>query len=129
MAQYTVKSGCGHTTTVNLFGPGRERDRRLAWMRSPSGCCNYCYADRVAERKAVAQAAALTETDKLWIRTLAQYDAQGAMGKAKMLDFARVNLKAGESSKEWQTVAKRLIALAEVSIKEEDDGDDTTRSC
>lgn len=44
MAQYRVTAGCGHTTTVQLYGPGRERERRLAWMRSAGGMCNPCYA-------------------------------------------------------------------------------------
>ena len=44
MAQYTITSGCGHTTRINLAGPHRERERRIDWMRSPTGRCNPCYA-------------------------------------------------------------------------------------
>ena len=44
MAQYTVTAGCGHTTTLQLYGPSRDREQRIAWMRSPTGKCNSCYA-------------------------------------------------------------------------------------
>jgi hypothetical protein len=45
MAQYTVTSGCGHTTTVNLTGPMRGRGERVRWMQSPNGKCNPCYSE------------------------------------------------------------------------------------
>ena len=42
--KYTVKCGCGHTQALDLYGSSKEREHRLAWMRSPSGRCNTCYA-------------------------------------------------------------------------------------
>ena len=53
MAQYTVAAGCGHTTSIALFGAMTERERRLAWMRGPDGKCNSCYA--AAKRAEEAQ--------------------------------------------------------------------------
>ena len=32
MAHYTVEHTCGHTHTYSLFGPMKERDRKLAWL-------------------------------------------------------------------------------------------------
>ena len=32
MASYEVRYQCGHTGTVNLFGPTRERERKLEWL-------------------------------------------------------------------------------------------------
>lgn len=52
MAQYTVTAGCGHTTTLQLYGPTKDRDRRIAWMESPDGKCNPCYATRKRSEEA-----------------------------------------------------------------------------
>ena len=47
MAQYTVTAkGCGHTTTLQLYGPMDDRRRRIAWMESETGLCNACYAQK-----------------------------------------------------------------------------------
>lgn len=57
MSQYTISAGCGHTTTINLTGPIRERERRAEWMRSPSGRCNPCYAAAKREQERATRAA------------------------------------------------------------------------
>ena len=57
MAKYTIEAGCGHTVEQQLYGPERERVRRLEWMRSSSGKCNACYAalKHDEERSAIEQ--------------------------------------------------------------------------
>ncbi len=69
MGKYGVNAGCGHSVTVELYGPEAERKRRLAWMASPTGKCNACYAKykqaEEARQKAVRdeeEAAALART-------------------------------------------------------------------
>ena len=52
MAKYTVAAGCGHTVEQQLYGPEKERARRLDWMRSESGKCNACYAAMKREEEA-----------------------------------------------------------------------------
>jgi hypothetical protein len=37
MAKYEVTKSCGHTETVQLFGAGREGDRKLEWAASGRG--------------------------------------------------------------------------------------------
>ena len=44
MAKYTGTAGCGHHYEIDLYGPTKERNRRLGWMDSASGMCNPCYA-------------------------------------------------------------------------------------
>lgn len=57
--QYTVRCGCGHTQALQLYGPMAERERRLAWMRSPEGLCNSCYAARKRADEQAGQEAAI----------------------------------------------------------------------
>lgn len=49
MAKYTVTYSCGHTAQVELYGPGKERERKMQWMRE-SAVCPECYgAQKQAE--------------------------------------------------------------------------------
>ena len=41
MAKYEVTYSCGHSDTVTLFGPYKERDRKLEWMKTT--LCPACY--------------------------------------------------------------------------------------
>jgi len=50
MAKYDVTYSCGHSETVQLYGPTRERERKIEWMER-SGFCPDCYkAKKDAER-------------------------------------------------------------------------------
>lgn len=42
MAKYTIRHACGHEEVVQLFGPGSERDRRIAWLEAQE--CPECRA-------------------------------------------------------------------------------------
>jgi len=42
MAKYYVTFSCGHDGEVRLFGPHRERQRKLEWFEQ-SGLCPDCY--------------------------------------------------------------------------------------
>lgn len=66
MARYAVTYSCGHEAEVALFGPHKERERKIEWMRQ-SALCPACYvAARDAERqKAQADAEAKAERDGL----------------------------------------------------------------
>ena len=44
MAKNTITAGCGHTSEVQLYGPMKERERRIDWMQSDTGKCNRYYA-------------------------------------------------------------------------------------
>jgi hypothetical protein len=57
MAHYDVHYSCGHTADIQLFGPNRERQRRLEWLES-QGLCPGCFRDKKARENAEQNAAA-----------------------------------------------------------------------
>lgn len=62
MAKYDVTYSCGHRGEVQLIGPGKDRERKLAWY-GREALCPACYkaakdAKSAAENAASAQAAA-----------------------------------------------------------------------
>ena len=61
MAKYTIKAGCGHTVEQQLYGPGKERARRIAWQESPAGKCNACYAVAKREEEAARAEARIAQ--------------------------------------------------------------------
>jgi len=63
--KYDVKFSCGHTQTVELFGAGAERERKIAYYEQ-SGICSECFAKKQAERveKANAGMPALEGSEK-----------------------------------------------------------------
>lgn len=48
MAKYYITHSCGHEEEVELFGPGKERDRRIKQMESHE--CADCRAKHATER-------------------------------------------------------------------------------
>ncbi|GEO26855.1 hypothetical protein AAC03nite_26400 [Alicyclobacillus acidoterrestris] len=65
MAKYYPTFSCGHQNEVVLFGPEKERDRKLQWYRE-SGLCPHCYKAKQATEVAFASEGlpTLTGTDK-----------------------------------------------------------------
>lgn len=47
MAKYYPTFSCGHEHEVVLFGPQKDRDRKLQWYRD-SGLCPQCFKDKQA---------------------------------------------------------------------------------
>jgi hypothetical protein len=43
MAKYAITHSCNHTETHQLFGPHKERDRKIAWLQTV--VCGKCYAE------------------------------------------------------------------------------------
>lgn len=67
MAWQMVQRRCGHETKETLYGPGKERDRRVAWLRTQP--CLDC--QRAAERDAAA-----TQADAAGLPALAGSEKQ-----------------------------------------------------
>lgn len=74
--KYEIKHSCGHIETVELFGKGEERERKIKWLESQP-----CFECQKAEANAKAEAEAkengypeLTGTEKqvAWANTLRQ---------------------------------------------------------
>ena len=65
MAQYTITRSCGHEETVRLYGPGKDRERKIAWMEQT--LCRDCYRAeqaRADEEVIGTELPALTGTPK-----------------------------------------------------------------
>lgn len=57
MAKYQVEFSCGHSEEMQLFGPHKERERKIEWFES-HGQCSDCYrAAQDAQRKQQTEAA------------------------------------------------------------------------
>ena len=89
MAQYNVTHACGHEHTYQLYGPGKDRERKIEWLSGQD--CPACR--KAAENKAAAEASEgldlpeLTGTPKqvAWANTIrGQFIA-----KFKEFDFSK----------------------------------------
>lgn len=49
--KYDVHFACGHTARIDLFGPTKDREGKIAWYEK-NGECPDCYSKRVDARKA-----------------------------------------------------------------------------
>jgi len=56
MAKYDITYACGHVETVKLYGPNKDRERRIASMSA--GVCDACYKARKDAEHAAANASA-----------------------------------------------------------------------
>lgn len=50
--KYDVKFSCGHTHTVEIFGSGKDRERKIEWYEN-EGLCPDCYK---TQQQAIRQA-------------------------------------------------------------------------
>lgn len=93
MAKYTLNFSCGHEETIQLFGPNKERSRKIEWFES-NGSCSTCYRaakeaeyqKKAEEQKKQNALAAQEATASGWVK-LTGSDKQIAWG-----DSIRVNL-------------------------------------
>lgn len=49
--KYDVKFSCGHTDTIELFGKGLDRERKIKYLEE-YGLCKACYRQQQEEKKA-----------------------------------------------------------------------------
>ena len=85
--KYDVTFSCGHTATIELFGPGKERERKISWYET-YGECPECYkARKQAEREAIDAQAAQESKEQQWpelVGTPKQVAWANAIGKEKI---------------------------------------------
>ena len=102
MAKYTVTHSCGHSETVQLVGPGRERESRREWLES-SPCTDCWQAEKAAKRtEATAQATAAAR--QAGLPTLEGSEKQVAWAETirqqRMTDIAALTVRADATPKQ-----------------------------
>ncbi|MBK6664481.1 MAG: hypothetical protein IPG47_17590 [Thermoflexaceae bacterium] len=103
MAQYTVEAACGHTASIQLYGPEADRSRRIAWMKGPGGQCNDCYA---AYKRTQEAAAAEAEIEQL----AATLRAQSAQITPDVAATLRAQSAAGKGTPAKREAVARVLA-------------------
>lgn len=90
MAKYNVTYSCGHSDTVQLYGPGRDRERKIEWMEE-SGLCPDCYKAKMqAQRDAAHKEAGEKAASYLSTRP----DLPALVGSEKQIAWANT-IRAG----------------------------------
>jgi hypothetical protein len=103
MAQYTITHSCGHTQTTQLYGPGKDRERKAEWMAQR--VCPDCYqAEQDAKRKAENEAAAAQN---------AAESLPELLGSPKQVAWAEtIRRKALDNAARVRTVNPAALAVA-----------------
>lgn len=94
--KYDVKFSCGHEETIELFGKGTERERKIVYFEK-YGVCSCCYR----EMKEMEKAAGCKEVEMFY-------------GKYKK-EFANCKTKAGSYNGETKTI---IVYVPETVIAE-----------
>lgn len=68
MAKYNITHSCGHTDTVQLYGPHRDRDRRIQWLEGKP--CRACEEANLQARRETLNEAAAEEAKSLGLPDL-----------------------------------------------------------
>lgn len=50
MAKYTITFSCGHTELRELYGPHKERNRKIEYFKE-QGLCSECYKEHLKREK------------------------------------------------------------------------------
>lgn len=80
MAWYEINYTCGHEGRVQLYGPGREREKRIEWMER--GVCLDCLRAQKAEERKQDNTRAADLAGEIGFATLAGSDKQVAWANA-----------------------------------------------
>lgn len=90
--KYSVNHICGHTEIHVLFGPGKERERKLNWMESTD--CSECYRAALAAKRDAENAKAAETNHANSLPTLTGSEKQIAWAETiraeKMVDLAEL---------------------------------------
>lgn len=113
MAKYTVTHACGHDHTYQLYGPNRERERKIAWL-AEQDCPECAKRAREEQHKAEAEEAAkvtegmdlpeLTGTPKqvAWANTIrGQFIALLQKEEGVRMDVALIIIRLYTSASWW----------------------------
>jgi hypothetical protein len=79
MAKYDVTYSCGHSDTIQLYGPNKERTRKIEWLER-DGLCPECY-------KAKMEQQAVKKSNEMGLPELVGSEKQVAWAKKIRLDM------------------------------------------
>lgn len=89
MAKYDVTYSCGHEERVVLFGPSRERDRKIEWMER-EGVCAECWQRKLSADRASVSAEAAKAAEEEGLPKLQGSEKQIAWAEKIRADQLRV---------------------------------------
>lgn len=125
MGQERVTYRCGHEETVQMYGPHKARDRKVAWLKTT--LCPACYAAEQASQRAVANADAAVSNKALGAERLFGSDAQVAWAEtirkpildkvSAAAEHTAAHVASGAMHADDITVI-RTLAVAEVLLSE-----------
>jgi hypothetical protein len=75
MAKYDITYSCGHDDQIALFGPTRDRERKIEWYES-KGMCGECYKKHLQEQRELASKEAADKAHTAGLPPLAGTEKQ-----------------------------------------------------
>lgn len=80
MAKHTVTHACGHEQEHQLYGPHKERDRKLAWLEGTP--CTACFHAQRDQQRAATSAAAAEQNQRAGLVPLQGSEKQVAWAES-----------------------------------------------
>jgi len=106
MAWTTINHSCGHTEQHQLYGPGRDRERKAAWMAKD--VCSDCRASDLAKANAEAADAA----SEIGFAPLTGSDKQVAWATKIRLDYYNALIEAyGPNVVDGRNIAAEFLSV------------------
>ncbi len=113
MAKYSITHACGHTCTHQLFGPGKDRDRKEQWLSER--LCTDCWREaQERERQTAATAAATANFSEGYV-ALAGSESQIAWAEVIRRGFVTALEKALEGGRKNPSHASSPIIVPVLS--------------
>jgi hypothetical protein len=114
MAKYDVEYSCGHSGEVVLFGPGKERERKLEWYHNSASCPD-CYQKEKDEAKRIQNAEAAKSNTEMSLPKLTGSEKQIAWANTIRIDrIKRIDelINKGESIQNKTRIGEQEINLS-----------------
>lgn len=89
MAKVSIEHACGHTESHQLYGPGRDRERKAAWLETT--LCYACYKEQQQLEREQASAAAAEQAVDAGLPELTGTEKQVAWAERIRADWISQN--------------------------------------
>ena len=113
MAKYQVDFSCGHTETVTLFGPMKDRYSRIEWLEE-HGSCPACFrAEKERERDERNAAAKAANADMVSLVGSEKQIAWAETLRRERVDaISEFRAQADEAGADWESEQGRAVSRA-----------------